>query len=61
MPKKKIYEFDDDIIDFIEGHKKEFVNERNLVSTAIREFIVKYKNDRYEKMLSKLKLNTNDK
>lgn len=60
MPQQKLFILDDDIIKFLNENRKEFVNEKNIVTVAMREFMAKTKKERYDKMLNQLNLKQYD-
>lgn len=53
---KEIFILDDDISDFLNKEKKTFVNKKNIIQLAMREFMAKVKSERHEKMMKLLNL-----
>lgn len=56
----KYYDFDSDFVELLEKNKKNHFSEKNLIQTAVREFLKKESIDKYDKMLKQFKLDNND-
>lgn len=56
----KYYTFDADFVELLENNKKNHISEKNLIQTAVKEFLKKETQEKYEKMLTNLNLNKYD-
>jgi len=56
----KYYAFDEDFVELLEKNKKNHISEKNLIQTAVRDFLKREAQDKYDKMLNQLNLKKYD-